>query len=555
MVLPSLADLRRAFFGGGTNQSTTDAEYQQLLALYSRDTSLLDIANSAQIANMRPGLSRWDEQWALARKGGNDALSAILMCMGDSRVLGNASKYYKAWPFLLKNMLMGPRPGNMGILSASAGGLSQVTDGAWQGGDNPWTYTGAVTGNVLFNPGFHAANIPSAGTATITYFGDKITVFYVRTVDGPTAAAVTLDGAAQTAIDGRDPVVSPGLQVTYGTVGNYGFHTLVITPNDGPLVLEGVQWFDGDIPFLIVGSVMIYLTEHAGFGAKDWATANNDWSAFLSGGGAFAGMGIFVGDVNDINAARTPAQYKEDLKTIVSRVDTRLGNDDMSWMFVTLPVTLPDYDTTAFRDAAYEAAKDIGTHRAHVFDMAALFPNREFPAVLAADGVHMTDAGHMWVAERLYEKLDPTHSYGPTLVTPKQTIIEASMLADGRTSWTEAWTNHATGAYDQSGGGTTLGERRHRFWADPGTYRITYVGQEDTGLGTAEVLMGRYVGATPTLTSAGSKANVAGTPTVVATRLGTTIVNEIAGFVPLVIRKTTASGAIRFIKAIIDKIA
>lgn len=46
-----------------------------------------------------------------------------------------------------------------------------------------------------------------------------------------------------------------------------------------------------------------------------------------------------------------------------------------------------------------------------------------------------------------------------------------------------------------------------------------------------------------------------GSPTMVTTRLGTSVVNHVAGWVPLVIRKTSASGAIGFVQVSLDKTA
>lgn len=549
----SLADLRRIWFGATTQQSVSDAEYTQLLALVNRDINLFSVAEQIQLMQHDPAIARWHDRLANARKV---ALSASLFILGDSRVLSSAGKYRTAWPELVKKKLMGARPSGMGFLAASAGGLSEVTDAAWQGGDNPWTYTGAVAGTGVYGTGFHAATIPSAGTATITYFGDIITLWYVRTVAGPTAAAITLDGVAQTALDGRNDPVQPAQSASYGTNGNYGFHTLVIDPNDGDLVIEGVEWFDNEVPFFNNGTVRLHYAEHAGFTALSWADpANLNWSAQLTNSDAFMGLGLIVLDANDISAGRTPAQFTADLKEIVSKCDGRLGTTTMPWMFINLPY---NQSTVNHVNAAYEARGDIGVNRFTVFDMAALVPGRTWPSGLSADGVHPNDAGHLWIADNLCKVLDPYVGLGPIPTFGNGTRrleIDASTPTESRTSWAYAYTGIPQGGFDQSGGGTTQGERHHRVWADVGTYRGTITMQEDAALGNVEALMGRWVGNTPTLTSMGSKTNVAATPTMVTTQLGTTIVNDVAGWVPIYIRKTTATGAVRFSKLVLDKIA
>lgn len=500
-----------------------------------------------------PGVNRWRQKLAVSRMGGAGALSAITLVVGDSRVRASATLYRNAWIDRLRARFLGAVPGGYGVLPAS-GNLGGVTDGAWPGGDNPWTFTGAVVGSVNYGLGFHAAVVPSAGTATLTYFGDKVTLFYTRTATGPTAATVTIDGVSVGPLNARGAEL-PGQQAQYGTHGNYGFHTLVVTPNDGPLTLEAAQWFDGDAPFFVSGTVQMFDCSHTGFQAAMFGTSavNNNWSAMLAGADAFFGCGIAVFDVNDIAAGRTPAQFRDDLVDIVARVDARLGTSTLSWLFPMLPASV---DTTAYVQAARDAAAIIGTSRAAVVDIAALRPGRTWGADLSTDGTHPNDAGHVWLADVLGSILDPT----PTTIAPvtqPRTIIDASTPAQGRSSWTEAWTGltGGLGGYDQSGGGTTVGERRHRVWLDAGTYRATVTMQEDTGLGTVEVLIGRWVGNTPTLTSCGTKANAAGTPTLVTTRLGTSVTTAVAGWHPVVIRKTSASGAVRFVQLVIDKTA
>jgi hypothetical protein len=504
------------------------------------------------------GVARWREHLALSRSGGAGALSSIILVVGDSRVRSSAALYRNSWPDRLIRRFLGATPGSLGVLPAS-GNLGGVTDADWPGGDNPWTFTGAVVGNVNYGLGFHAITIPAAATATITYFGDKFTLFYVRTADGPTAATITLDGTALATLNARGAALA-GQQAQRGTHGDYGHHTVVVTPNDGPLVLEGVQWFDGDAPFFVSGSVQLFDASHAGFGAANWAGANNDWSAMLEGADGFFGMGLTMLGVNDIAAGRTPAQFRDDLVTLVRRVDTRLGTSTLSWLFTDLPTTINAHgytDTLPFVQAMREAAEMVGVGRASVFDMGALRPGRTWGSILSGDTSHPNDSGHIWIAEALGQVLDPT----PTTVspaTPKQVVIEASQLADGRLSWTEAWAAIAGAAagYDEATTGATVRERRHRVWLDAGTYRATVTFQHATGNGTGQVLIGRWVGNTPTLTSCGTvDTSTPAGPAFTTTRLGTTVATAVAGWHPVVIRKTAVNAPVRFVRLVLDKVA
>lgn len=502
----------------------------------------------------QPGVNRWRQKLAVSRMGGAAALSVIIFIIGDSRVRAISTLFRNAWPDKLRARFLGSTPGSYGFLPAS-GSLALLTDGGWPSGDNPWTYTGGCSGNILYGLGFHGANVPAAGgnSATLTYFGDKVTIFYVRTTSGPTACAVTLDGVAQSTFNANGSELA-GQQAQYGTHGNYGFHTLTITPNSGTLILEGAQWFDGDAPFFVSGTVQMFDGSHSGFQANQFAgSSNNNWSAMLNGADSFMGMGIVCFDVNDIAAGRTPTQYQADLQAIVSQVDARLGTTELSWLFLHLPASV---DTTSFVAASRAAAAAIGSSRCSVLDLAALRPGRTWGANLSSDGTHPNDAGMGWIAEQLGQVLDPTPATNMP-VTQKRTVIDASTPADGRSSWTEAWTalTGGLGGYDQSGGGTTVGERRHRVWLDAGTYRATVTTQEDTGLGTIEVLIGKWASNTPALISCGTKANAAGSPTLVTTRLGTTVTTDISGYHPVYIRKTAASGAVRFVQLVLDKTA
>ncbi len=544
-----------------TLDTRLDAAEVDIIALEAADVAL-DAAHDAHVADRTQhvgqvetlehisAIRRWRQKLAVARNAGG--LSVQIIVIGDSISEGfTTTRYRNRWLDRLRRRFMGTTPGTLGLLPASAGVFSTVVDADWAGGDNPWTYAGGVTGNINFGLGFHAANVPSAGgSATLAYFGDKIAIIYARTTTGPTACAVTLDGVAQSTFNANGATL-PGQQAVYGTNGSYGLHTIVITPNDGTLVLEGVEWFDGDAPFFVNNSVVLLDGTHAGFGAQSYAGANNDWSGLLAGSDTFCGMCVIALGVNDIALGRTPAQLQADLVTIMQRVDARLGSSDMGYLLV----VTPGLTNLTYRDAIRAAAVQFGVTRCSVYDMAALRLDRLFGGDLEDDGVHPNDAGQIWIAEALGQVLDPTPaSLSP--VTPTQIIIEASQPATFRSSWTESFGQTTSGwGRDLSGAGTTVGERRHRVWLDAGTYRATVTMEEDTTLGTVEVLIGRWNGNTQQLTSCGSKANAAAVPTIVTTRLGTSVATHVAGWHPIVIRKTSATGAIRFVKLVIDKTA
>lgn len=539
----SLDAYRNTFYGVGW-RSPDDPLYVGVpyVTPYPIPEGVEDLAHNPAVIRLRQKLAQ-------ARSGG---LATQIIVLGDSISEGfTASRFRNRWVDRLRRRFQGSTPGTLGLLPASAGVFSTVVDADWAGGDNPWTYTGAVTGNLNFGLGFHAANIPSGGgSATITYFGDKVAVVYTRTTTGPTACAVTLDGVAQAPINANGATL-PSEDIQFGTHGNYGFHTLVITPNDGTLVLEGVSWYDGDAPFFITGSVILADGTHAGFAASNWAGANNDWSASLAGSDAFSGGVIIALGVNDFTLGRTTQQFEDDLVTIASRIDARLGVTDMSYLMVMVPGSQVPYV-----DAAWRAAGRIGLARAAVYDLGQLRPGRTFGPDLEDDGAHPNDAGQIWMAEAIGQVLDPTPiTLSPT--TPARQVLDASTPVTFRSAWTESFAAIAgtAHAYDEATGGAVR-ERRYRVWLDPGTYQSVLTAEHATGRGVFEVLIGRWNGNTPTLTSCGTvDTSTPAGPALTTTRLATTVQTHVAGWVPVVVRKTNTADPARFVQLVLNKVA
>jgi len=497
-----------------------------------------------------PALIKWRQKLAAARSGG---LSAQLIVIGDSRAEGyTTTRYRNRWLDRLRRRLQGATPGSMGFLPASANAFATVIDADWAGGDNPWTYAG-VTGNVTAGLGFHGAQC-TAGTITLTYFGDVVQFYYQRTTGGPAAAGVTLDGVAQTALNANGAFL-PGQIASYGTAGAYGFHTLVITVASGTLVFEGAIWHEGGFNgFTANGDVMVMDATHAGFNASFWS-GSTDWS------GAFASvvenpypaLVMVCLDTNDVAAGRTPAQFENDLVTIAGQLDARFLSADTGYLFVFLPAS----NGLPLVDAAWRAAARIGSGRAGVFDLAQLRPGRTFGAELSTDGSHPNDAGNVWVAEALGQVLDPFPATRNP-VTPASQTIHAATVPTFRSSWPLVAIVPIAGtalAYDEATA-SALRERRHRVWLDPGTYQAVISAEHATTRGTLEVLIGNMQGNTPTLTSCGTvDTSTPAGPAVTTTVLPTSVVTQTPGWCPVVIRKTNAATVGRFVQVVINKTA
>lgn len=505
------------------------------------------------IEDLAPGLAiaNWQQKLAQARAGGN---AAMLIVIGDSKSEGyTVTRYRNRWIDQLRRRFQGANPGSMGFLPATANTLNSLADVDWAGGDNPWTVTGGGTA-VDKGIGFHGATCTS-GSITLTYFGDVVQLYYTRTPTGPAAAGVTLDGVAQTALNAQGSLL-PGQAASYGTPGSYGFHTLVITVSSGTLVYEGSMWFEGAFNGLsVVGDVMVIDGTHAGFAAKDWGGASNDWSGMFQSVVEYPYAGLVLYDLgtNDVVFGRTPKQYEDDLVTIASRLDARMLRSDLGHLFCFLPTNAA---TLPYVDAAWRAAARLGLSRAGVLDLAQLRNGRTWGPDMEDDGSHPNDAGHRWMAERLGAVLDP---FPPTRnpVTPTRQIIDASTPPTFRSSWAAAVTPIAGTAlaYDEATA-SALRERRHRVWLDAGTYQAVVSAEHATGRGILEVLIGRYNGATAELVSCGTvDTSTPAGPAVTTTVLGTSVVNHVPGWVPVVVRKTNQANVGRFVQLVINKTA
>jgi lysophospholipase L1-like esterase len=504
------------------------------------------VGNVLRGSDRDPALARWRARLAATRAG---SLSSGLLIIGDSVSEGTSvTRYRNRWIDRVRRRLQADAPGTTGFLPGSANVFGSVTDAGWAGGDNPWTFTGGVTANIDYGVGFHAISIPPAGTATVTWFGDRITLCYARTSTGPTACSVRLDGVEVGPLDAQG-VEAPGQGVTYGARGAYGFHTLTATPNDGILVVEGVIPYDGDGPHLARGGVLVVDATHAGGNATTWAGSNDNWSAALSQLGASLPLVIIALGVNDAGF-RTPAEFADDLVTIVERMDARMGGDGTDILFVAMPGV-----SLEFANAMYDAAARVGSGRASVHDVAAQCAGRVFGSELSDDGTHANDAGHRWLADVVGAVLDPTPPAPQP--SPSRQVIEASTRPTSRPAWPEAFAPvpGTTHAYDEAAGGAVR-ERRHRVWLEPGTYQATLSAEHAAGRGVFEVLLGCWRGNTPTLSSCGAvDTSTPNGPALTMTRLDTTVSTDVAGWTPVVVRKTDTTGIGRFVQLVIERTA
>jgi hypothetical protein len=273
----------------------------------------------------------------------------------------------------------------------------------------------------------------------------------------------------------------------------------------------------------------------------------------FTGTEAYSGLVLVALGRNDKSIGRTAQQFEDDLVTIATRMDARLGVTDTGYLFTILP---SDQAITTYTDAAWRASARIGLTRAGVLDLGQMRPSRTWGADLEDDGVHPNDAGHVWLANELGNVLDPV-PLTPVPVTPQRQVIDATTPATFRSAWTAAITPVAgtAFAYDEATA-SALRERRHRVWLDPGTYQAVITAEHATGRGILEVLIGKYAGNTPTLTSCGTvDTSTPAGPALTTTVLGTQVTTDVGAWVSVVIRKTNTATVGRFVHLVINKTA
>lgn len=465
------------------------------------------------------------------------------------------------WPLILARRLNGHSMRSVQFIPASANTFNTVTASAWPGSQAPWVYSSTPTADVLHGPDLHAVIMVSGSTATLTFFGEIVIVAYTRTTTGPTAAAVTLDGVSQTAINANGSELPGQLQV-YSADG-YGFHTLVITSTSGQLNLEGATVTDNEPSVLGVPTraVRVLTFAHGGFSTQDYIDRPN-WSTSLVNLSANLATGIYpsifvVGlGANDQVASRTQAAYEANLLSILNTIDTKLVAAGITTEPGFLLLTFPGLDDI-YIDGMWNVRDDFDEDRVGVLDLTQYFPvNASTPWDILDSASHPFDGGQLFIANAVADYLDGFTNIGQPRISPATSrldvVIEAVTPADYRNNWTEslALTSAAGGeVYDASPADAGVNERRHRRWFERGTYeaRLRY-GEVTTTGGQAQILVGG--------TSLGTQSTTGTTGNVAEVTLGTTIAIDSAGAYPVTIRCTTANSAsFRFIRLFLRRIS
>ncbi len=541
---------RETISPSGTYQVTVGAA-AVTINVSSVQASLIAHTRSDARSPLFQPLARFRAEAERARQAGRATVVAFI---GDSLTESyEPTKRGLRWIDRLPARLNG-LPGKSHYVPITTNALSTTTATDWPGDQPPWTYSGTVTGSVLYGADLHAATFAISAFAELAYFGDLVNVVYVRTPDGPSAAAVTIDGASVGTINANGSEL-PGQIAAFGIAGDYGAHTLRVTATGAPLVLEGAVVHDGTrfgfgVPFDMIHT---YAFGHAGFQTSHF-TGNANWpksvAALAKATGTTSYMpliGIALG-ANDIGAGVTSAAYKANLVTIMEAVDTAFAAVPLDERPGFLLILMPGL--ASYQVAAWEAAEAFGAARCAVLDLGARLPESgaDWDIFDAGNG-HPNDEGQLWIADQIAEAIDPAGRRAPPTMSVGGPIIEATDEPTARSSWAASFGFTNGQPYDTTSADSTVRERRHRVWLEKGDYvaRVRYEQLTTTG-GTIEALLGH--------TSMGSVATTGTTGTIGETQLATTVTVDSPGWYPITIRKTAASSAaLRFMRLHLRKTA
>lgn len=526
--------------------------------LTARERELADRALAKQaLAQIRADMSATRS----GTSGDTNARSSTIVMLGDSLTEAfEPTVRGLMWPRHLSRRLNGHRMGGVQYLPASAGFANSVAATDWPGDQAVWTYSVTPTVEGNYGGDLHGVRMTSGSTATVTFFGSVITVAYTRTTGGPTAAAVTLDGVAQTAINAQGSEL-PGQQAVF-TADGYGFHTLVITSTSGQLLLEGAIVSDNEVfPFGVpCRQVRTLAFGHAGFTSSLFVDRPNSTTSIVNvansvATGTYVGLYIIAFGANDQVLGHAPSLLQSNLVTLMQRIET-----NRTALGVT---TAPGFLLMAFMnlqqqyiDAMWGARAVFGEDRVGVLDLRRYLPGGglTMPPIFDAAG-HPNDAGQLWISNTVADFIDGESGTLVPRFVPSYSddvVIEAATPADFRSAaWTEslAFTSTTSGVqYDTAAGASDIKERRHRRWLHRGTYeaRLRY-GEVTTTGGQAQVQVGG--------TTIGSVTTTGTTNNVAEASLGSIVIDS-PGPYPLIIRKTALNtGAFRFSRLLLRKTA
>lgn len=170
---------------------------------------------------------------------GNRATGPVdIVAIGDSTTSGaQASTLNKRWLALLRDQLR-----TWFQPAGVTGGDGYVQMNATY--NSPWTLTGTTIPGTPAGLGQGAVNMATTATASMTFTGTAVDVFYTKQSGGGTFS-VSIDGGAATNINTSNASEVNGVAQRFGSL-SVGSHTIALAVISGTSMVEGVMVYNGD---------------------------------------------------------------------------------------------------------------------------------------------------------------------------------------------------------------------------------------------------------------------------------------------------------------------
>lgn len=265
-----------------------------------------------------------------------------------------------------------------------------------------WTLAGSPVRNDTLGMGLHAATLSTGKSATLTFTGDRVRVWYVKG-NGVGDFTVAIDGGAAATVTGQNATTTDGNVWDSGALAP-GSHTIVVAGSTtASSYVGGADFFNGDF----AKGTNWYDGGHGGFRTGDFAGNTQHLGNYAS---INPRLVIIELGGNDYTASIASATVKTNLQTIITNVRAQCT---VPPSFVLLPVYRFNAATYAepwqnYVDKMHEiAAADTSVC---VFDltqrMAAPATDNTL-GLVTGDLVHPSDIGHGFIGDALASFLTP----------------------------------------------------------------------------------------------------------------------------------------------------
>jgi lysophospholipase L1-like esterase len=282
--------------------------------------------------------------------------------------------------------------------------------------DSGWSTTGTTTLNDD-GLGLHSRSL-SAG-ATLSRTITESTGFDLHYVQGPGQGSftVSVDGGSAVTVTPNTTGAANRHDGTYTVTGlTEGSHTILVTATNA-CIINGVYVHNGDA----TTGVRIYNSGLGGADSTDFVASNADtiWTRAAT---LDTSMVLLMLGSNDFSSSTDPDTFKDNVYTLIRKVWTNLSSTRPDVVLVNSYKRFDQvgygtvYNYQQYAEKMEELAEEY--NGVYYVDIADLYPlvndSVNDPLNLVdTDSIHMTDAGHRFMARVLAQRLTPTISPAP----------------------------------------------------------------------------------------------------------------------------------------------